>query len=231
MQELKRGHRKVRGAAMVVAWVMKYIAELGAALNAVEAEWQRAPRKWEPKNLKGPETPTVIGGRSAKMTRTQKVVQRGQVLEVNRPIRTATEDAPRQIDLVLCRQPRGQTPMDIQVLRFLMDILGVTILVNPPIYACLDDNMEVWSEAQAMGVPPRRAAMVWRTRPRGFKTEGVVTHIGGEGQEEPWLEFLPEAVKVFEYPIKCLTHEKCPGLGYTGGVRVTLTHGTPVPYE
>ena len=45
------------------------------------------------------------------------------------------------------------------------------------------------------------------------------------------MEFLPEAVKVFEYPIKCPTHEKCPGLGYTGGVRVTLTNGTPVPYE
>ena len=56
-------------------------------------------------------------------------------------------------------------------------------------------------------------------------------HIGGEDQAEPWLEFLPEAVKVFEYPIKCLTHEKCPGLGYTGGVRVILTNGTPVPYE
>ena len=124
LQELKRGHRKVRGAAMVVAWGMKYRAELGAALNAVEAEWQRAPRKWEPKNLEGPETTMVIGGRSAKTTRTEKVVQRGQVLEVNRLIRTATEDAPRQIDLALCEQPRGQTPMDIRVPRFLMAILG-----------------------------------------------------------------------------------------------------------
>ena len=97
-------------------------------------------------------------------------MQRGQVLEVNRLIGTAMEDAPRQIDLALCRQPRGQTPMDIRVLRFLMDVLGVTILVNPPIYACLDDNMEVWSEVQATEVPPRRAAMVWGIRPRGFKT-------------------------------------------------------------
>ena len=59
----------------------------------------------------------------------------------------------------------------------------------------------------------------------------VVIHIGGEAQREPWLDFLPEAVKTFEYPIKCLTHEKCPGLGYTGGVKVTLTNGTQVPYE
>ena len=64
-----------------------------------------------------------------------------------------------------------------------------------------------------------------------MKSEGTVIHIGREDQREPWLEFLPEAVKVFEYPIKCLTHEKCPGLGYTGGVKVTLTNGTPVPYE
>ena len=70
LQELKRGRRKVRGAAMVVAWVMKYRAELGATLNAVDADWQRAPRKWEPKNLEGPETTAVIGGRSAKTTRT-----------------------------------------------------------------------------------------------------------------------------------------------------------------
>ena len=91
--------------------------------------------------------------------------------------------------------------------------------------------MEIWKESQAEGVPARRAAMVWGTRPEGFRTEGVVVHIGGEAQREPWLEFLPEAVKTFEYPIKCLTHEKCPRLGYTGGVKVTLTNGTPVPYE
>ena len=96
------------------------------------------------------------------------------MLEVNRLIRMAMEDAPRQIDRALCRQPRGQTPMDVRVLRFLMDVLGVTILVNPPIYACLDDNMEVWSEAQATEVPPQRAAMVWGVRPRGFKSEGTV---------------------------------------------------------
>ena len=115
------------------------------------------------------------------------MVQKGHLLEVNRLIRTATEDAPKQIDLALCRQPRGQTPMDIRVLRFLMDVLGVTMLVNPPIYACLDDNMEIWKESQAEGVPARRAAMVWGTRPEGFKTEGVVVHIGGEAQREPWL--------------------------------------------
>ena len=38
LQELKRGHRKVRGAAMVVAWIMKYRAELGVAVDAAEAD-------------------------------------------------------------------------------------------------------------------------------------------------------------------------------------------------
>ena len=109
--------------------------------------------------------------------------------------------------------------------------MGLTIRVNLPIYACLDDNMEVCSEAEVAKVPPRRAAMVWGIRPEGFGTEGTVIHVGGENQKEPRLEFLTEAVKVFEYPTKCITHEKCPGLGYTGGVKVTITNGTPVPYE
>ena len=72
MQELKRGHRRGRGAAMVVAWIMKYRAELGAALDAADADWQRAPRRWEPKNREGPVTTIVIGGRSAKTMRTEK---------------------------------------------------------------------------------------------------------------------------------------------------------------
>ena len=109
---------------MVVAWIMKYRAELGAAQDAVEADWQRAPRKWEPKNLEGLVTTTVIGGRSAKTTRTVKIIQRGHMLEVNRLLRTVTEDAPEQIDLALCKQLRGQTPLDIRILRFLMDVLG-----------------------------------------------------------------------------------------------------------
>ena len=53
LQELKRGYRKVRGAAMVVAWIMKYRAELGVAPDAVEADWQRAPRKWDRKLWRG----------------------------------------------------------------------------------------------------------------------------------------------------------------------------------
>ena len=60
-----------------------------------------------PKNLEGPITTTVIGGRSAKTTRTEMIIQNGHIPEVNRLIRTVTEDPPKQIDLALCRQPRG----------------------------------------------------------------------------------------------------------------------------
>ena len=112
------------------------------------------------------------------------------MLEVNRLILSVTEDAPKQSDLALCRQLRGQTPLDIRILRFLMDILGVTILVNPPIYACLDDNMEVWKETEVALIPPQRTAMVWGAKPRGFKTRGTVLHISGGDQRERWLEFL-----------------------------------------
>ena len=91
------------------------------------------------------------------------------MLEVNRLILTVSEDAPKPIDQALCIQPRGQTPLDIRILRFLMDTLGVTILVKPPIYACLDDNMEVWKEAEVALVPPWRTAMDWGARPMGFR--------------------------------------------------------------
>ena len=38
-------------------------------------------------------------------------------------------------------------------------------------------------------------------------------------------------MKKFEYRIKCITHDKCPGLGYTRGLTVALKNGTPVLYE
>lgn len=133
-----------------------YKGESGAALDTAESTWQGAPRRWEPKNLEGSVTTTVIGGRSAKITRTETVIQRGHMLEGNMLIRIVVEDTPVTIELALCRQPRGQTPLDIRVLCFLMDTLGVTILVKPPIHACLDENMEVWRNMAQNGVPQRR---------------------------------------------------------------------------
>ena len=93
------------------------------------------------------------------------------MLEVSRLIRTVMEDAPKQIDLALCRQLSGQTPLDIRALRFLMDVLGVTKLVNPPIYACLDDNMEVWKEAKVAMITPEGGKSLWG-KTRGFQDKG-----------------------------------------------------------
>ena len=92
--------------------------------------------------MEGSETTTVVGGRAAKMTRSHHVVQNREVLEVKCLIGATVQDSGEGVELALCRQPRGTTPMDIRVLRLLVQTPGVTKLVNP-IYTCIDGDVEV----------------------------------------------------------------------------------------
>ena len=119
----------------------------------------------------------VVGGRAAKTTRSHHVVQHGEVLEVNCLFSTAVEDGRLELELALCRH--------IRVLRLLIELLGVTKLVNPPIYACIDNQMEATQHMPLGGVQKGEVAIVWGRRPENYTTGGVTLHISKGSEQRP----------------------------------------------
>lgn len=67
--------------------------------------------------------------------------------------------------------------MDIRVLRVLFEALGVNKLINPPIYACLDGELEVETSILSAGADTGDVLAIWGPRPEDYTTQGVAIHI------------------------------------------------------